>query len=92
MAQGQAKFLDEAPSTKAGRFLAQGHHSVLQGIFSSVRTGLGGPALGAQAGVALILEEAEPLFFAVTRSPWHPFPPGGPKGSADSGFAKDWRS
>lgn len=68
VAQRQAKFFDEAASAKAGGLLAQGDHAVLQGVFGFVRAGLGGAALRAQAGVALVLEAAEPFADGVTEA------------------------
>ena len=84
MAQRQAQFRDEAARAKAGGFLAPGHHSVLQGRLGFVRTGLGGPALGAQAGVAQRREAAVPFADGiaeaaeVTRRGFDAFDPGKP--------------
>ena len=84
VAQRQVKLLDEAASAKAGGLLAQGDQAVLQGVFGFVRAGLGGAALGAQAGVTLVLEAAAPFADGVaeaaevTRRGFDAFDPGKP--------------
>ena len=68
VAQGQAKFLDEAASAKTWGLLAQRHDSPLQSLFGFVGTRFGCSALGAQAGIALVLETAEPFADGVAQA------------------------